>query len=171
MTHPVTFHPCAGPNCANTVARRSNDRRKKEYCSPACKQKAYRLRVAKAKRNKNTVTFDDILNVLDTLTADQRQQLLDRLQPPTDRSSFTPPKGRPRPEQPQKSLIPTENLRYWRKARGVVHIGVSRNVTFCGKDVGPMTALATAGVERVCLRCQNTKNNHTWWHNYRLSDE
>ena len=159
VSESTTWHICAWLECENKVAHRPSDRRKREYCSKACKQKAYRQRQREAaERNTSPVTINtyaQVLQTLDTFTPNQLKSLKDRidikLKQPTTNTT------------PSSQATP---IRYFRKGAGVVHLTVSGIATFCGRDVEQMREVSH-DEGRICQRCAQVRDNHTWWHNWR----
>ena len=149
------------------------------YCSDACKQAAYRLR-----RGQGAVYYQQVSNVLDTplcarescqnpaeqgkrgyrmycSSACKQRAVRERLEERT-RRQFGPS------TQGVSETLLTETIEgelfHWRKPRGVVHMGVSPNVTFCGRDTEGMSEVGNDEGYKPCQRCQKTRAESTWWH-------
>ena len=154
---------CALPSCPNTITHRPSDRRKREYCSNACRQKAHRLRQRPAiERNGTGVTissYDQIIMVLDELTTDQLVSLQDRIAVRLQQ--------RAKPQPNAVSAVPVAPFLYFRKGTGVVHLAVSRNVSICGRTTQDMTAVEPDDITRICQRCAKVRDRGTWWAGWR----
>ena len=136
---------CALEGCENPAAEGKRGKWRM-YCSNAHKQKAKRVRVAEATRR-------------------QFGPSVERTRPfPTE--PLEPPMRRP---TQRKAKRPEDDLLYWRKGRGVTHMGVSSIVTFCGRGTEGMTKRSGPGITKLCQRCQDTRDNKTWWHGYRAA--
>lgn len=149
------------------------------YCSDACKAAAWRQA-----HGQDGAYYQQVSNVPDTplcareschnlaekgkrgyktycSNACKQKAVRARLQERT-RSQFGPS------TQGVSETLPTETIEgelfHWRKGRGVVHMGVSPNVTFCGRDTSPMSAVGNDEGHKVCQRCQKTRDESTWWH-------
>lgn len=147
---------CALSTCTNIVSHQPISRRKREYCSNACRQKAYRLRTQPAlKRNRTAVTistYEQMLKLLQELPIDQLQAIHEQ----TDMLL-----------QQRSTEKTDEPFLYFRKGSGVVHLTVSRNVTICGKETNKMTNIEPTGTDRICKQCSKVRQNGTWWKTWR----
>lgn len=140
------------------------------YCSPACKQASYRLRKGQGSayyRNApdtplcareschNPAAQGKRGHKMYCSPACKQKAVRERLALAT-RRQFGPA------VEDVSETLPTELL-LWRKGRGVVHMGVSRIVTFCGRDTVAMASLDAPGDAKVCQRCKSTVDTKTWW--------
>lgn len=167
-----TTTPCAWPQCRNLVHHTPEMRRKPVYCSPACKQKAYRQRLRQS-LDRNVTFWEQAVAALDHLDSRQleqlRQQIDARLVPslppsepqPRASSPKAPSVSKPAPPSPQDSA-----LLYYRKAKGVIHLSVNRMASFCGRDLADMHE-TTPQESPLCQRCRHVRDTHTWWLGYR----
>ena len=131
---------CARERCRNPAQQ--GKRGYKMYCSPACKQKAIRERHFDASRRQIGPTAQGVSETL-----------------PSSPPEVPNTKRRPPRRQTKE---PADDLRYWRKGRGVVHVGVQPGVTFCGRATADMIEQAAVGDARLCQRCQETRDNQAW---------
>ena len=151
-----TVVSCALPGCNNTFTHNPSDRRKREFCSNRCKQKAYRLRKQPAlERNVTISSYEQMLGLLDTLTTDQLEALQERTQVRLHQ----------RAKQPAEE--PTSPFLYFRKGSGVVHLAVSRNVSICGRETQSMSEVQPNDQDHICSYCTRTRDSGTWWENWR----
>ena len=93
-----------------------------------------------------------------------RERLVAATRPQLGPSIESEPK---RPSTKRKAKRPKDDLRYWRKGRGVIHIGVRPLTAFCGRPTEDMTEQDGPEGAKLCQRCQNTRDNKTWWRGYR----
>lgn len=153
---PVTTKvECALPGCNQTITHSPKDRRKREYCSNACRQKAYRLRHRLTReRNEKSVTissYEQMLPLLDSLTTDQLEAL---------QSQIAVRLNQQRPE-------PTTSFLYFRKGSGVIHLAVSQNVSICGRGTKEMKEVQPNEGHRICHTCAKLRDKGTWWDGWR----
>lgn len=142
-TEPVKC--CALPGCENLApAQAAGARRQRNYCSNACRQKAYRDRHHLLKRNTKTVTFwEQAADAIDHLTQAQLHSLKQRIDAKLDLCTTTatverPPLALPAPTcvsqacqlvQPQSAAT---DLFYLRKGKGIIHLAVNHCVAGLG---------------------------------------
>lgn len=171
---------CALPGCNNLVpAQAAGARRKRDYCSNACRQIAYRDRHHPLiKRNIQTVTFwEQAANAIDHLTQAQLYSLKQRIDAKLGRNATTatakrPPLTLPAPtrvsqaRQPVQSPSAAADLLCLRKGKGVIHLAVNRRLTLCGKDADPMQDAAYQE-DHLCQRCRTIRDTQTWWQSWR----
>lgn len=176
MSAEITYQKCAWPECRNQIEHHPGDRRKQEYCSPACKQKAYRQRL-RAGLNRNVTFWEQATTALDHLDTEQLhslKQMLDARLTPSLAESSPPPaskqpkpsKSEPKPGKPLKQPQKDSELLYYRKDKGVIHLSVNRMASFCGRDLAGMNE-TEADEGHTCQRCQHIRDTQTWWHGYR----
>lgn len=140
---------CTRPGCDNPITPDPKAKRPRAYCSNACRQKAYRQR-NQSNRNTKTVTvntYDQVTAALDGFTHTQLESLRNRIDGLL---------GKTLPD-----------LIYFRKGKGVTHIAVDRNVTFCGRDTAGMEVVGNDEGHKVCQRCQRTRDDKSWWRGWR----
>lgn len=147
---------CALPNCKNSVPHGPKTRRKREYCSNAHRQKAYRLRNQPApKRNGLDVTipnYKQMLKVLGDLPLDQLQALQEHIALLLQ-------------NRDKKNV--EESFLYFQKGGGVVHLAVSKNVTICGRETDAMQGVPPSAKDRICSHCTKVREKGTWWKTWR----
>lgn len=142
---------CTRPGCNNPIRHNPKAKRPRKFCSNACRQKSYRLRQV-PNRNIDNVTgnsYSDILAALEVLTQKQLESIRERI------------------DIRLQSLGSGSSLLYYRKGKGVVHLSVQRNVTFCGRDTEGMTKLSSEKGGKVCQKCSTVRDTKTWWHGWR----
>ena len=165
--------------CGALVVRKGKHGPYPDYCSPKCKQAAYRLR-----HGQDNAYYAQRLAVAPTCgragceneaelgrrgyrmycsDACKQKAKRQRLLAATRRQFGPTIKSVPE----TLPVLPADDLLYWRKGRGVVHMGVQRNVTFCGRDTEGMTEVGNGEGHKVCQRCQKTRDESTWWHGWR----
>ncbi len=177
-TDPVVI--CALPGCNNPVPpQAAGARRKRDYCSNACRQKAYRNRHhSLVKRNTQFVTFwEQAADAIEHLTQAQLHSLKQRIDAKLGisataadsvRKLLVPPTPTraSRSRQPAQSQSTQAELLCLRKGKGVVHLAVNRHLTLCGKDADPMQDAAYQE-DQLCQRCRTIRDTQTWWQSWR----
>lgn len=171
---------CALPGCNNPVPLQATSaRRKRDYCSNACRQKAYRDRHRPLiKLNTKTVTFwEQAADAIDHLTQAQLYSLKQRIDTKLGINTTTAtverlPRALPAPtrvsqaRQPVQSPSAAADLLCLRKGKGVIHLAVNRRLTLCGKDADPMQDTAYQE-DKLCQRCRTIRDTQTWWQSWR----
>lgn len=164
---------CALPGCDNPVPPQTVDaRRRRNYCSNACRQKAYRDRHhILIKRNETSVTFwEQAVDAIDHLTLAQLYTLKQRIDAKlgiikttgagSDKSTESPAPARSTLARQTPSAQAT--LLALRKGRGVIHLAVNHHLTLCGKDAHDMHAASDID-GNTCQRCCKVRDTQTWW--------
>lgn len=174
-----SLQPCALPGCTNPVpAQAAGARHKRDYCSNACWQKAYRDRHHLIKRNTQIVMFwEQAADAIEHLTQVRLASLKQSIDAKLGISTTTPPVERPpldapvpslkfqsrQPAQPQRAAVEQFCLR---KGKGAIHLALNHYLTLCGKDASPMQAEAYRE-EHLCQRCCTIRDTQTWWQGWR----
>lgn len=141
---------CTLSGCTNEIEHDPKAKRPRVFCSNACRQKAYRQR-QRSDRNVTSTSYNQVTTALDTFTQTQLETLRSRI------------------DELLGSKMPA--LLYMRKGKGVTHMGVNRNVTFCGRDASGMDEVGNEQVQKCCIRCQKTRDDKSWWIGWREAFE
>jgi len=171
---------CALSGCNNPVPPQAVDaRRKRDYCSNACRQKAYRDRHCPLEeRNTKDVTFwEQAADAIEYLTQAQLYSLKQRIDTKlginvtatdSERKPSVPttPTRKPRDRQPAQPQPTPAALLCLRKGKGVVHLAVNHQLTLCGKDASSMRDVGCQD-ELLCQRCRTVRDTQTWWQGWR----
>lgn len=148
----TTTVECSLLTCTNQIIHRPSDKRKREYCSNACKQKAYRLRNLIGKnRNKNFVTvstYNEVIAALEDLTSLQLNKLNKHIEATLRQRSIGGSTG-------------SNKFLYFRKGNGVTHLAFPDTNLFCNRDMSGMTEVDGQG-QKICHRCVAVRERNRW---------
>ena len=162
MSESTTWHKCAWHECENQVAHHPSDRRKREYCSNSCKQKAYRHRQREAvEHNGEFVTFwDQAIDALAHLDTTQKHKLQSLLDDQLGTHKLIPDQAPPTSLTVDDLQMMGDTIAYYRLRRGVIHLGFSdQPITLCFREKEKMSESQALPLgAKVCRRCQENSN-------------
>lgn len=149
---------CTLPDCTNPITPNPKAKRPTLYCSPACRQKAYRRRQAPPKRNAEFVTiWDQAVDAIEKMGEAQRQKLQAELERRSGRLQSVKPLAQSEALTVDELQAQGDYIVYYCNPRGsVVHFNQqNQSTTYCQrKTVKMKVSHALPRDAKVCQQCQ-----------------